>query len=374
MNVLVTTPDLRMPGGVANYFGVLRPHLQGVADYHTIGVRPGRRSGAREALRLLLDSAGFAMRLVRGRYDLVHINPSLAAKALPRDAVFVLIARMLRRPVIVFLRGWDPACSDRISRRWKRLFQAVYGRADAFIVLAEQYRTFLRDMGYSGPIECETTVVPDDAFEATPSREIKRSGAFRILFLARLEKDKGIYEAFEAYRIVRHDHESAELLVAGEGAESESARRYVCESALPGVTFLGHVGGASKAAAFATADVYLFPSYYEGMPNSVLEAMAHGLPVVTHAVGGLVDFFEDGQMGFMTRTVAPEVLAAKIAALIADPLLAARISENNRAYANRFRASKVAERLVRIYGSVLERTTAGSRASRPVPGSIPTEL
>lgn len=368
-----------MPGGVANYFDVLQPYLAGVADYHAIGLRPGSNSAVRETRRLFSDFAGFAVRLARGRYDLVHINPSFGARALPRDAMFLLIGKALRRPVIVFLRGWDPGFADRVSRRWKRLFRLVYGRADAFIVLGAEYRMFLRELGYSGTVECETTVVPADAFEAAPPCYPELSGPFRILFLARLEKDKGIYEALESYRIVAQEYRNTELLVAGEGGESDRARRYVREHALPGVRFLGHVAGTAKSQVFSSSHLYLFPSYYEGMPNSVLEAMAHGLPVVTHAVGGLVDFFEEGRMGFMTRTVAPEVLATPIRRLIADPVLSARISEHNRTYADRFRAPNVAARLVRIYTAVLETTVAHQKrlgepqdASEGIPRSVQT--
>src|SRR5437867_2316211 len=99
MRVLVTTPDLKMPGGVANYFAVLRPYLEGIADYHTVGLRSGEDSRTRVVLRLFSDYARFAARLLRGRYDLVHINPSFGYKALPRDAGFLLLAKALQRPV-----------------------------------------------------------------------------------------------------------------------------------------------------------------------------------------------------------------------------------------------------------------------------------
>ncbi len=67
--------------------------------------------------------------------------------------------------------------------------------------------------------------------------------------------------------------------------------------------FLGHVSGAAKTQAFRAADIYLFTSLAEGMPNSVLEAMAFGLPIVTRPVGGIRDFFEDGRMGYATDSL-----------------------------------------------------------------------
>jgi glycosyltransferase involved in cell wall biosynthesis len=89
------------------------------------------------------------------------------------------------------------------------------------------------------------------------------------------------------------------------------------------------------------------------MPNAVLEAMAFGLPVVTRAVGGIRDFFEDGRMGFVTESRDPAVFAGFLARLVADPALRASMGRYNREYARgRFAASVVAARLLEIYAQV----------------------
>jgi glycosyltransferase involved in cell wall biosynthesis len=354
MSVLVTVPDLRQPGGVVHYYTTLRRHLAREVKYFAVGARVtgGRRSFVWG--RLLQDYWRFYRQLCVQKPGLVHLNPSLQHKALLRDGVFLLIAKLLGHKVVVFVRGWSSACEDAIRRRYLFLFRPVYLRADAFVVLASRFRSVLRDLGYHRPVYVETTVVPEEAFRHGTPRDTPsaaQSRRVRILFLARIEKAKGIYEAIDAFRLVRAKYPLVTLTVAGAGSELAAAREYAGAKGMPGVRFVGWLAGSKKREAFAHADIYLFPSWHpEGMPNCVLEAMAQGLPVVTRSVGGLADFFEEGLMGFMTDSRDPAVFAALLEKLILDPNLRRAMGQYNHAYARqRFAASMVAARLVEIY-------------------------
>ena len=124
------------------------------------------------------------------------------------------------------------------------------------------------------------------------------------------------------------------------------------------VRFMQHLTDTEeKRKVFDASDVYLFPSHEEGMPISVLEAMAFGLPIVTRPVGALKDFFEDGKHGFITESRSPEILASLLEKLISNKKLRHDISNYNFHYARtRFLASKVSKRLENIYSSLLSKT------------------
>ncbi|MEO8053435.1 MAG: glycosyltransferase family 4 protein, partial [Acidobacteriota bacterium] len=330
MRVLVTTPLLTKPGGVAQYLRAVRPHLRGDVEYLTVGARFEGESAPKVLLRLAKDCGLFTRAMRRGEYKIVHLNPSLGFKALIRDGLLLLIAKIFRKTVLVFTHGWDQRCEQLIEKHFRTIFYSVYGCADAFIVLGNEFKDRLRAAGYEKVVFVQAAPVDDQLLAEVRRRPIrKRTGAeqrpFNILFLARIEKSKGIYDALNTYALLKKAHPFISLTVAGDGWELEAAKRYANARGLTGVTFQGHVEGPAKFASFRSADAYLFPSYSEGLPISVLEAMACGLPVVTCAAGGLRDFFQNERMGFITESHDPLVLASLLGRLVDEPVLCRRI-------------------------------------------------
>jgi glycosyltransferase involved in cell wall biosynthesis len=357
MSILITTPDLEKQGGVAAYYSMLREHLGTDVHFCLAGSRAAGRNALVQWTRLLQDYGRFYRTARSGPYALIHLNPSLGSKALLRDGLSLLMAKSLGKRVLVFLHGWDPACESAIRRHFLPLFRRVYFRADAFIVLASRFRSVLREFGYDKPIYVETTVVPDEVFlRAGPeARRNDKDGRLNLLFLARVEKAKGVYIALEAFRLVKEKYPLVTLSIGGDGSELAPAREYVRSRGIRDVEFPGWLAGEAKHEAMTRADVFLFPTLWgEGCPCSILEAMAYGLPIVTRPTGGVADFFEEGTMGFLTDSEDPGTFAALLDKLLPDPALRARMSAYNHHYARmHFCASTAAGRLRDIYRHVL---------------------
>jgi len=352
IRVLLTTPVANRAGGVAQYLRVVRPHLRNNVQYLTVGSRFNDERVDRAAFRVVRDSWRFAYTLWHGSYDIVHLNPSIYPKALVRDALLLLVAKALRKSVVVFAHGWDDACARALSTYFSTLFRLVYGRADAFIVLGNDFKKRLRLLGYERTVFVQGAPIEDALLDDCQKQGCasRQGNKFNILFLARVEKEKGIYEALETYRLLKEKHPFVSLTVAGDGSQLSGAVQFASDRQLVDVSFTGHVEGTAKYEVFRAADAYLFPSYAEGLPISVLEAMAYGLPIVTRAVGGLRDFFQDGVMGFLTESREPEVLASLLSRLIRDPSLGSNIGLFNYQYARReFTSSQVAARLEEVY-------------------------
>jgi glycosyltransferase involved in cell wall biosynthesis len=358
MKVLITLPCLGLPGGVANYYSTLRKHLDQDKHYFEIGSREGETSTLRVAKRLFQDWRRFWKELRSTTVDLVHINPSLGIKSLIRDGVLLLIAKGNRKKVVIFFRGWDPGCEALVRRRFLWLFKSVYGQADAFIVLGTEFHSKLQEFGIRKPTFLETTLIDDEIKWREPTTQpadVSRDAT--ILFLSRLDHGKGLLEGMQAFRDLQRSRPGIRMTIAGDGPIKPAAEQYTKKERLTGVEFTGHVSGQEKARVFQNADIYLFTSFHEGMPNSVLEAMAYGLPIVTSFVGGLRDFFEPDRMGKIIDPRDPGAICRALNELLEDPATRAEIGKYNRDYAQQhFSASTVAKRLVGIYEQIIEQS------------------
>lgn len=142
------------------------------------------------------------------------------------------------------------------------------------------------------------------------------------------------------------------MCLVGEGPERERLIRLIDERGLGGVVRLA---GAVPDARSVLADYQfaVLPSHAEGLPNSVLEAMAAGLPVIATAVGGVPDIVADGRTGLLVPPYAPAELATAIARLAGDPLLRQRMGAAGRAAAERWGVEECATRHEAVYRAML---------------------
>lgn len=356
MNVIINTPDTDLPGGVAYFYKTIKPYFTSNVMYFTVGRRKNRTGKLNAVFQTVFDFINFLLIINTKNIDLIHINPSLGPKSFLRDAVFIALAKLSRKRVLIFFRGWDEEY-ERFSEKYLLwLYKLTYFRAEGIIVLAEQFKNKLIQLGYKGPIYVDTTVVGDDVFDGfSLDEKLYSSNEVKILFLSRIEKAKGIYELIDAINIINSNYNNVLLIVAGSGDEKDSVEKYAIKLGLNNIKFTGHIVGDEKRKVFKEADIFAFPTYYgEGMPNAVLEAMAYGLPVLTRPVGGLKDFFEDGAMGCLVEEVDANIYASRLIPLINDLELRRKVSFYNRAYSNdKFKASNVVKRLESVYTELL---------------------
>lgn len=365
VKVLTLHRDFRMPGGVEKYFFKIKEKYVDKVDYYFIGRRPGEQGALTQMLRLVRDYGGFVLKVLRERYTIVQINPSIERKSFLRDGVFHVLARLLRRKTIVFVHGWHTYFQPTVEKHlW--LFRLLYGGADAYVVLSNEYKEFLRAWGVTGPIHNEVTIADEDelvGFDINQAIDEKVADPeTRVLFAARVTAHKGIYELIDAMVMLQERYPKLRLIIAGDSAELDAVKAYVAGKNLKDTVFTGWVEGKEKEHVYKSSHLFAMPTYYEGFPQAVVEAMAVGLPVVTRFVGGLRDFFKNEVHGFITDSKDPVVFADYIERLMTDKELYRRVSLNNYLYAQEnFLASRAAERMERVYRSVVHggRETAG---------------
>lgn len=359
MRLLITGPASTDPGGVAAYYNAVLPELRrGPDEIHYLEIGGTLRRGG--MLSPLFDQWRFRWALNRFKPDLVLCNPSLDPRSFIRDGLFVRHAAR-RGPVLVFFHGWRDDFAAQVEARWLAAFRNSFALASAFIVLASRFRETLQRWGVKAPIGLGVTAVSAGLLEGVHEDMLdgRRSAGSdaKILFLARLERNKGIVETLDAFRIMRQAGLPVTLTVAGDGGARTDVQAFLAAhpSVAPAITVTGDVRGEHKRELFLTHDIYCFPSYTEGMPASVLEAMAFGLPVVSARVGGLADFFEDGRMGRVLQRIDSESVSTALVQLVHDSKARREIGTRNHRFAMRnFTAAASARRLQALCRQVLK--------------------
>lgn len=211
-------------------------------------------------------------------------------------------------------------------------------------MLCSDFKQSLEQMKLNAPIVLTSTKVSTDLL--TDFNIERRNGKIQnLLFLARVERTKGIFITLDAFALLKKRCPYLKLFVCGSGGALEEAKLYVKEQCIEDVTFCGNISGKVLKERFANSDIYMLPTHGEGMATSVLEAMAFGLPILSRPVGGVKDFFMERKMGVLTESLNPADYAAIVEEWIESPGQVKAISILNHEYAKKhFLASVVAEK------------------------------
>jgi glycosyltransferase involved in cell wall biosynthesis len=293
-------------------------------------------------LYFMRDFSRLIRTLARVRPDaaLIHASSSLSFL---RDWVFMVAARLAGAKVICHYHGAAharfPSCKTRIGRAIGRFLMKA---AQRVIVLGPSFQRVMGEAWKRNDFAWAPNMADVALFRSmaadTPAPWLAR-GSRAVLFVGRLSAPKGIYDLFDAIPRVIERHPEARFVLVGV-AESDAMEPVIRTEAerrgvAPHVTFLGSLEGHEKAAAFVTSQMIVVPSWTEGFPLVIPEAMAAALPVIATAVGAVPDFVTDGEDGFLIAPKDPQALADRICRLLDDEDLRREISKRVRARAAR---------------------------------------
>ncbi|KFF02521.1 glycosyltransferase family 4 protein [Flavobacterium hydatis] len=339
-NILIISPHPKLLGGVANHYLGLNDLWDNSINYEHYG----KREKIPAFLTFFYDLIKYVLKLIFKRPDIVIVNPSLRRYQIMRDGLYLILARILMIDVITFIHGWDEEYA-RIIIRKPSFFKFVYNKSAFIYILSSSFKEQLLEMGITCPILLTTTKV-DDKLIKDFDINLKTGKINNILFLARIEKEKGILITIDAFIILKRKYDWLTLTIVGSGTLLNEAREYVGEKNIKDISFTGPLHGMDVAKEYNKSDIYILPTYGEGMPTSVLEAMAFGLPIITRPVGGLNDFFDTKNMGSLVADLSPESFAFELEKYILDADKTKNSAQFNHQYAvNRFLASSVVNKI-----------------------------
>src|SRR5579859_4264255 len=208
-------------------------------------------------------------------------------------------------------------------RQWLRL---VFRCTHFVFAQGENWRLLFIGVG----AQPERTIILKNAVIMHEVRALEYGGSRRpcIFYAGWMIRLKGIFEMVDVMSQVLAEFPSAQLVIAGDGPDRKEFESS-CEKAgiMSSVVMRGWLSDEEIRLQYMASDIFLLPSHAEGMPNTVLEAMSHGVPVVSTCVGSVPELIVHGESGFLADVGDAAAMAESIRTILRDPQLARRIGK-----------------------------------------------
>jgi len=245
------------------------------------------------------------------KIKIVHIHGA-AKGSLLRKYIIFRISHLFGKKVIYHSHGSELRSfyygSNRIIKSWIKLF---FQKVDLVICLSEQWREFfVKDLKVREIYVLENIVENPDY---NLVKQYKPKKKLTFLFLGQIGQRKGVFDLLEVISEMRAGLEDKFHLIIGGRGETDKLEKYIQDHELdPLIAFAGWITGENKSRLLEKADVYVLPSYNEGLPISILEALSYGLPVISTSVGGIPVVVQDNMNGFIVEPGDKKALSDKI--------------------------------------------------------------
>lgn len=240
----------------------------------------------------------FAKILLLSRPDIVHIHSSFGP-SFYRKLPFIIAAHISGTKIVNHIHGADFDVFYRnASKRKKELIKKIYSMCHIVIALSDEWKEKLSEIVDVDRIRVieNYSMINYQACQARKNRQCNN----QVLFLGELGKRKGCYDIPSVIKRVSQSVPNVKFILCGSGSTVDTTEIDKLISQLnvkSNVEFPGWVRGEQKSAILEAADVFFLPSYNEGMPMSILDAMGYGLPIVSTNIGGIPKIVHNGDNG-----------------------------------------------------------------------------
>jgi glycosyltransferase involved in cell wall biosynthesis len=340
-------PDRSLQGGIVS---VVNGYIDaGLGDYCQLAF-----VGTGVGSNLLQKSLSFAKALrhykaVVDNYDIVHLHLSIHG-SYRRKSMMARIARTHGKRVILHEHSGEFKDDfEAGTNAYREDVRGTFAIADRVVVLSEEWRDYFAD----NICDDNKLIVLHNAVKVPPVACFSSENQ-DILFLGRLGATKSPDMLIRASRQALEMNPNTSLVFGGDG----SAEEYEALAKRLGIAdrcrFCGWVSGKEKDHLLERAAIFCLPSRHEGMPMSLLESMACGIPSIATSVGGIPQIIDDGINGYLIEPGDESRLSFLLADLLGSPEKRAKIGSSGRQrIAEDFSIDKAVARLVSIYDDLV---------------------
>lgn len=347
--VLMVGPDLSLHGGIVS---VVRGYLDGglpeacdAFEYLGTGVGSSKFGKSLAFTRALARYVR-----VMSSYDIIHLHIS-ARGSYKRKSIMARMAHKAGKYVILHDHdGEFKKAFEEGGDAYRRDVRETFGIADRVVVLSEEWRDYFAE----NVCDSEKIDVVHNGVKV-PAQPCSPCSRQDVLFLGRLDANKSPDVLLRASREVLSRFSETKIVFGGDG-EVEKNKRLAEELGIDDrCEFCGWVTGDEREALFEHAAVYCLPSKNEGMPMSVLEAMARGIPTIATSVGGIPQVIRDGVNGYLMPVDDESKLSGLLCTLMGSEDLRLSIGRAGRStISGRFNVKRNVDAIVQLYKELVD--------------------
>lgn len=318
--VMMVGTDLNTKGGISSVVqGYFDAGIMGRLGIHYY---PTHRDGSRS------DKVFFYMRgllkiiINMPKYDIVHVHTA-SWWSYRRLFFVILLAKILHKKIVIHLHGgkFDIYYGQAFFIE-KVIIRYGFSLADRVVVLSSEW---LKKIAAVCDLR-KVLVIPNSVQIPFQKGNPISKKTNNILFMGDLIPRKGVYDLLEAIKLLDLERNRVIVRLCGNG-EIEKVKKRAADLGLEEIVNVpGWVTGQEKKKLLDEAYLYVLPSYHEGLPMSILEAMATGTPVISTPVGGIAEVVEDGVEGFLVEPGDVKALASAIRTLLDDTVVWKKMS------------------------------------------------
>lgn len=286
--------------------------------------------------------------LTNKNIKLIHLQ-SAADGSFYRKFLALKIAKFFRKKVIFNIHPiWFIVFYNKSNNLIKKMITGLLDQSDLILVLSDNIKSEILNICQNSNIQVLYNPVAIKAFNHISSDKI------RVVFMGNLTKDKGVYDIIEAAKYIKNSNVIINLYGKG---NFDEFNKLISDSQVEEIVKIkGWIGSDEKDIALENSDISILPSYTEGLPMSILEPMAAGLPIISTPVGGIPEAVEDNVNGFLIKSGDYKALAEKIDLLANDKDLREKMGQESlRIAKEKFDINVVINHLKEIYEELIKK-------------------
>jgi glycosyltransferase involved in cell wall biosynthesis len=289
--------------------------------------------------------------------DILYIATTLDESALLRDIPLLLATYWSRAKKIVKIHGSKADLLINPKHKiYKFLTYLLIRLSDSILMLSnEELNAWTRFYPKGKYYRVDNPISPNNISSLSSKFDFKLPDTYpTLLFVGRLIKEKGIHELIAAMKDILKQIE-CRLLIAGVGEEKEEIVQKIKNGKMEKyISLLGYLNSEELNRAYQESSIFILPSYREGFPNSILESMGYGLPIIVTPVGAITDHLQDGVNAIFIKPKDPNAITNAVIHLLNDPKLYFEMGQANFDKIKEFSLENIIHEYLKIFHELLE--------------------